>query len=90
MKTIEEAKAGEVCYFDLHISDEMLINRADIGAYIHHKLKQIRVSSVAVFSITRHIPKDFIGGFVIRYNCIRLAEPDISDLEALFLERSKA
>ena len=87
MKTISEAKPGEFCYYDLHISPEEPLNIKEFESHLQYSKADVLQQNVLIISIEPINSYEY-GAYphlTIRYNCIKLAEPDTSKMKEKFV-----
>ena len=83
MKALCEAKAGEICFYDLIIPPEDVFRNNFFDDLYRHTLQDIRSQNVFIMSVNTHERYDDLmyGTTTYRFHCIKLAEPDNSILK---------
>lgn len=85
IKSISEAKPGEFCYYDLSISDEEMLKPEILGEHIEYAKRHVQSENVMIINIEPTMRyEDHYQISVIRFKCVKLAEPDISKMRKKF------
>lgn len=92
MKSIGEAKPGEFCYYDLHITPEEPLNMKEFESHLQYSKADVLQQNVLIISIEPINSYEYgpVPLLTIRYNCIKLAEPDMSKMKEKFIQDLKA
>ena len=85
IKSISEAKPGEFCYYDLSISDEEMLKPEILGEHLEYAKRHVQSENVMIINIETAIRyEDYYQISVIRFKCVKLAEPDTSKIVEKF------
>jgi len=82
MKSVGEAAAGELCYYDLIIRDEEVLEPKVLQDHFEYAKRDVQCHNVFIMNVEANRIGDDVarGSITIRFNCIKLAEPDMTKL----------
>jgi hypothetical protein len=86
MKLIGDAAAGQLCYSDLTIIDDEMLDPKMLNEHFEYAKKDVQCHNVFIMNVEPFRSHDDVarGSITFRFNCIKLAEPDMSKLKEFF------